>query len=95
MTTQAKNLQSEKLNGTEEENQSKQNYIFEQINNTPFTIYGNEDEGYYILCGKHRLNERKLSKEEALNDCNNISWEKITQLIMIILKNDKEQEIKK
>lgn len=57
-----------------------------EIENTPFVAIGNDDEGYHIICGRHRLNENKVG---CLNDVykyiEDKKWEIIAQLVTILV----------
>lgn len=61
--------------------------IFEKVVTTPFTIYGDEEEGYILLLGKYRLTTRK-SYEEIQKESTEITWDKIMQVCMAIVKEE-------
>ena len=47
------------------------------------------------MLGKYRVSETFESKEEAIKDANSITWNRITQLITVMLRLDEEvKEIK-
>lgn len=56
----------------------------EKVPFTPFTI-AREHEHWYVLMGKYRLSA-PLSKENALFDANNMTWDRILQVIGIMIK---------
>lgn len=53
----------------------------EQIKNTPFDLAGNEEHGYFIGAGKYRFTEPRPTKEEALNDLDELQWLIIANMI--------------
>ncbi|WVR22125.1 MAG: hypothetical protein [Malazfec virus 3] len=74
------------------ENTNKQDYLinYEAIEKTPFTVATKLNEKVditesYILLGNFRLNKNAFeSKEEAIADAKQITWERIMQVIGII-----------
>ena len=49
----------------------------ERIENSPFSVCGNEDQGYVIVIGKNMVSQKIFeSKNEAMEYCKleNISW---------------------
>lgn len=46
-----------------------------EIENTPFRIIGNEEEGYFTAFGKYRVSERYKTKEETEENFNVKPWE--------------------
>lgn len=57
---------------------------FDKIENTPFTI-ASDNEGCWIIMGNYRLTEGKISGEEAQEWIDNITWNKIIQIILCMI----------
>jgi hypothetical protein len=74
-----------------EENQNKQEsgdtFIREQIPNTPFWLVGNEEKGYIIVMGKHRISDYYQTKEDAELSINTQMWKTILNVIAIMLED--------
>lgn len=94
-STQSQNLQqsqtiAEKTHskefGTLEVDKSKNTELIEkhQIENTPFWILGNKDDGYFLAMGKHRLCDLQKTKEQVQDYYNQHQWELIMQVAMIV-----------
>ncbi len=84
-----KNTESESLNGTlEKDNNSS--LIYEKVENTPFTIYG-ENEKCYVLLGSYRLSE-ELTYEEAKEEAKKFDWDKILKVIIVVMEDAKKQD---
>ena len=64
---------------------------FEKVDNTPFTIYGDEEEGYILLMGKYRLTD-KMSLRDIKEESTRVTWDRITQVIMAITETMKQEE---
>lgn len=71
----------------EENNLNSSLMIFEKIEKTPFTIYGNEEEGYILLMGRHRLTEEKMTKENILKDAKRMDWDRIMQVCYTVTES--------
>lgn len=74
--------QKELLNTTD-----KQNLNFKQIKNTPFTIVS-EDEKVFAVMGKYRLTENYNSAEECEKAVTEITWNRLIQVISIMINED-------
>lgn len=64
----------------------------EPIEGTPFTITGNEDQGYALCFGKYRIGEIKQNKDEVVWNLEDEKWTIIARLagvIAEIVKNEK------
>ena len=48
------------------------------------------EEQHIVMLGKYRISETFESKEEAIKDANSITWNRITQLITVMLRLDEE-----
>jgi len=55
----------------------------EEIKDTPFMLIGNE-EGWFIVMGKYRLTEAFEHKKDAKKSVENITWNRVVQVMMII-----------
>lgn len=64
--------------------------IHEEIENTPFTITGNKEKGYFVRMGKYRLTEYHKNKEDAIYL---INWTNILTLICAIIDHDKQNPV--
>lgn len=75
--------------------QDKQELKYEkhEIKGTPFTIVeepiNNEKSQYHVTVGRYRLNTYE-KMEEAVKECNTITWDKIIQVIGILIEANKE-----
>lgn len=86
------------------ENTSKQNYSVNEIikkievKNSPLTIAGNDEDGWFIAMGKYKLSEEKYKDEfEARAGIENEMWNIITRMIFIISGEEirsRENELK-
>lgn len=72
---------------------SESEQLIEQIpvEGTPFTVVKVEDK-WFLAMGKYRLTEPMESKAQALGAAEDKSWFRIIQIIMIIIKQDKQDE---
>ena len=64
---------------------------FKKVDKTPFTIYGDEEEGYILLMGKYRLTD-KMSLRDIKEESTRVTWDRITQVIMAITETMKQEE---
>lgn len=46
----------------------------ERIDNTPYTIVGNKERGYFLAFGKYKVLENKPTKAEIRNDLEKRKW---------------------
>lgn len=79
-------------NANETDSRELNTELYEQhaIEETPFTAV-RMDEKWYLLMGKHRLNGVDLkSKEECIEDARNSSWNRVMQVIMILIEENKK-----
>lgn len=73
-------------------NQNKVNYSNEEllhkerIDNTPFYIIGNNEQGYFITYGKYRITERKNTIVEIREELEKDRWTIITVLIAVLIQ---------
>lgn len=68
--------------------------IHEPIENTPFTICGNEEKGYFIRMGSYRLTEYYNTIENAKNHLEIRKWDITVTIIAAILHSQGDQTIK-
>lgn len=57
----------------------------ERVEGTPFTIVRNESD-WYVQIGNWRVTEALKSKEEALQDAERTDWDRIIQVIEVVVK---------
>lgn len=60
------------------------------IQNTPFTITGNEEAGYFARLGTYRITEYYETTQEAIDEIEIHKWDTILKLILIVIKQEKE-----
>lgn len=75
------------LNGQESENKSRSNYeLLEriEIQGTPFTMVGSEEQGYFAAMQRYRITERHKTKEEVLNYIDTNMWKIIVNITIIL-----------
>lgn len=64
----------------------------EQIENTPFVIVSNKTEGkHFGMVGKFRVTEPNENYEELKEELVELSWNRITQVIGIIVETELER----
>jgi hypothetical protein len=87
-----KNTELENLNGLSEKT-SRLNYSEElemhSVNDTPFVV-ARQNEDWFVIMGKHRLTNSIETFEEAVQEAEKITWNKVVQVIAIILENEKQ-----
>ena len=71
----------------------------ERIKESPFSIYGNKEQGFVLTIGRNRISERIFqTKEEAIDYCKpeNITWNDLLVAVSVvmthIIKNQKHEE---
>lgn len=71
---------------------SKSNQLIEHqpIKGTPFTAIKYENE-WYLTMGKYRLTTGRKTLREVLKESKDASWERIMQIIQILIDEDKKQ----
>lgn len=75
-------LQQESSNTTD-----KENLNFKQIEKTPFTIVS-EDDKVFAVMGKYRLTENYNSAEECEKAVTEITWNRLIQVMSIMINED-------
>lgn len=66
---------------------------YEKVEDTPFTIAIVNEEKYFGVIGEFRVTEEHDSKEECIEDCKRITWNRIITIVSIII--DKKEEVRK
>lgn len=61
----------------------------ENIENTPFTIITIEKE-HFATMGKYRITEPTKNKEELIKEIQTITWNRLIQVISIMMEQDKK-----
>jgi hypothetical protein len=71
----------------------------ERMKESPFSIYGNKEQGFVLTIGKNRVsNQIFQTKEEAMDYCKpeNMTWNDLLVAISVvvthIIKNQKHEE---
>ena len=54
------------------------------VEESPFTVVGNDENGWVGTMGKYRVTEQFGSKEEAIKDVEVITWNRIVQVLILI-----------
>lgn len=56
----------------------------ETVEETPFTIISVEDKKHFGVMGEYRITEERETKEEVKKEVEEITWNRIVQVIMIL-----------
>lgn len=56
-----------------------------EVENTPFTVAGVK-QGWFVLIGNTRLTDGLESKEEALEDAKRVDWERMMQVMSVMIE---------
>lgn len=71
----------------------------ERIKESPFSVYGNKEQGFVLTIGRNRISSRIFqTKEEAIDYCKpeNITWNDLLVAVSVvmthIIKNQKHEE---
>lgn len=85
---------ADKLNGhTNVEETNKASLVeYEEVEETPFRVYGSGENKYVVLMGKYRLTN-ELEKEEAIEYAKKMDWDILLQVMTIIASNTPKDEI--
>lgn len=69
--------------------------IKKEIKDTPFTIINNtEDKTYFGVIGNYRITEMYKTEAETEKELKKITWNRIIQVIQIILQIEKNTNVK-
>lgn len=81
-------------NAEENTNNSNSSEIIEreQIENSPFTIVGNQETGYFITMGPYRLHEPVATKEDVMNYLLRNTYNVILDMIIIVNEINKNSK---
>lgn len=60
-----------------------------EIEDSPFVVVTSE-EGSFVAMGKYRLSEIFEHEETAINEANQITWNRIIQVMMILKQHEDE-----
>lgn len=63
----------------------------EKVENTPFTIIEDEGEFFGVL-GNHRLTQKYKYKKDCVADLEDITWNRIVQVIWVVAEKLKQKE---
>ena len=55
-----------------------------EVEESPFTVVGNDENGWVGTMGKYRITEQFDSKEEAIKDVEVITWNRIVQVLILV-----------
>ena len=55
-----------------------------EVEESPFTVVGNDENGWVGTMGKYRITEQFNSKEEAIKDVEVITWNRIVQVLILV-----------
>lgn len=84
MKTLEKNTELElSPNGSEEQNNINYSEII-RVEATPFTIHKEDEKKCFVTMGRFRVTEQ-VTKEEAINWIENITWDKIVMVLSIMI----------
>lgn len=64
----------------------------EKIPGTPFTLIYQDNIGWFVVMGDHRLTEPTLSKEEQIEKLETNKWELITTVVISVVERLKQYE---
>lgn len=71
----------------------------ERVKESPFSIYGNKEQGFVLTIGRNRISRRIFqTKEEAMDYCKpeNMTWDDLLVAVSVVLthiiKNQKHEE---
>lgn len=65
-----------------------------EIENTPFTVVTIKEESFGSM-GKYRITEIYKTEDEVKKELENITWNRIVQVMLLITESLKENEINK
>lgn len=92
-TTASENSQTN-AKAQDKQNSSEQLMQYHQVKDTPFTIIKHE-KGNTVMIGKYRLSEDYETAEEAMKDAKRMDWDRIMQVIGVMLEEYKNEKSKK
>lgn len=85
----------EQFNGNVENTNNTNSADYEkwEVGNTPFTIVKELDK-YLVVIGKYRVSEDLATKEEAEEDAKRVDWDRMMQVMGIMIENYEEKQQK-
>lgn len=63
----------------------------EEIKNSPFTIITIEKESFGVM-GEYRVTQKYKTKKEVKEELENITWNRIVQVMLILTETIKKQQ---
>lgn len=79
----------------EREDKGEQLIVREPVEHTPFHVIGNEEKGYFLAIGMHRLTEPKESQHEAIECLDKDFWNILTNVVIamqrLVLEAEKKE----
>ncbi len=61
-----------------------------ELKDTPFVMVGTE-QGWFGAIGKHRITELKETEKEVKKELEEVTWNRIVQVILIVTENQRER----
>ncbi len=55
-----------------------------EVDDSPFVVIGNDENGWVGTMGKYRITEEFASVEECKEDLKEITWNRIVQVLVLI-----------
>lgn len=80
----------QRSNSRKKKNETLVEYF--EVPNSPFTVV-KEHEAYFVVMGRGRMSGDFKTKAEAMKDAKSITWDKITQVMMVMFKINEENKI--
>lgn len=84
-----KRLWKSLINAVETNTDKKQLTLNRKIKGTPFTLNGNEEQGYILTLGRYRLTEATNTPEEAIEKLDSEPWEIVSRLVSAYIDFEK------
>lgn len=87
MTNTHKELLNLQTSAEEKQNKEKSSELLERerIENTPYTIIGNQEKGYFLAFGKYKVIENKPTKQEVRDELEKRKWFVMMDTVVCIL----------
>lgn len=92
MKTAAKNMWKSLTHAVNTDINNRELILARPIKGTPFTLAGNEDQGYFLTIGAYRLTEPETTPEEAVEKLDSETWEIISRLVAAYIHFDKKTD---
>lgn len=78
-----------KQDSTSEERKTEELITRDEIKDSPFHVIGTE-QGFFGSVGKYRITEPKKTKKEVEKELSEITWNRIVQVMLILLETHKD-----